>query len=253
MYGARQKLFFYKAFEQFVACKPAGNLGSLPESSAACRESRLPAATTRVLLGQDLPACCRSFRQAAGIFGRLPKLMAVMVPKVEPGPAAGFNRRKKSSSSRQLKAAENARRGVDHQTRFAGIIGEASGDNALDRVSAVAKRLSRARVQRNNEMGEWQSKGKHQARPLLLAKQALKLLPNTMATLPDFHLLSWVRLVHKANRIQRAVSWSQLIQVLLKYLLIYFYKETQRKLLATGKVSMMAAAFLIICEAKLQR
>ena len=29
--------------------------------------------------------------------------------------------------------------------------------------------------QRNNEMGEWQSKGKHQARPLLLAKQALKL------------------------------------------------------------------------------
>lgn len=82
---------------------------------------------------------------------------------------------KHERASLEALAAENARRGVDHQTRFAGIIGEASGDNALDRVSAVAKRLSRARVQRNNEMGEWQSKGKHQARPLLLAKQALKL------------------------------------------------------------------------------
>ena len=95
---------------QLSAGKRAGNLGSLPESSAACRESRQPAATTRVLLGQDLPACCRSFRQAAGIFGRLPKLMAVMVPKVEPGPAAGLNRRKDWSSPRQRKAAENARR-----------------------------------------------------------------------------------------------------------------------------------------------
>ena len=36
--------------------------------------------------------------------------MAVMVPKVEPGPAAGLNRRKDWSISRQLKAAENARR-----------------------------------------------------------------------------------------------------------------------------------------------
>ena len=102
--------FFYRAIEQFVSGKPAGDLGSLPESSAACRESLQSAATTRALLGQVLPACCRSFRQAASIFGRLPKLMALMVPKVEPGPAAGLNRRKDWSSSRHLKAAENTRR-----------------------------------------------------------------------------------------------------------------------------------------------
>ena len=60
-------------------------------------------------------------------------------------------------------------------SRSSGSVSRSKRRAALDRVSAVAKRLSRARVQRNNEMGEWQSKGKHQARPLLLAKQALKL------------------------------------------------------------------------------